>query len=362
MRKTIQWLLLALILLLPAGAVAASAGSANFTVTKADASSADVEERITVYKSTDNQRYLFLPAGWDGWPLRVWLNTKKETTLNGIPVASGDTASCLIPGTTVTVGYGGGKTYKLTILQENTLPSVFINTKSGSLKKIESHRGAEETGSIVINDSTGQQVTAQPLTQMRGHGNSSFTSFKKKSYQFKLEKKQNLFGMGKSKTWLLISSYRDRSFLRNVITSDLAAYAGLEYSPEMVHVNLYVNGEYRGLYLLSEKVQVSSSRVAIDDLSDQTQAVNDKELSTYPQVGKDNAVSTKRGSGRYYSIPKDPADITGGYLVELEWYSPPFARGGTAYRTKRDMYIYLKSPKYCTKAEYTYITGIAQSL
>ena len=72
--------------------------------------------------------------------------------------------------------------------------------------------------------------------------------------------------MGKSKTWLLISSARDHSFLRNVITSDLATYAGLAYSPEMVHVNLYINGEYRGLYLLSEKVQLSSSRVDIEDL------------------------------------------------------------------------------------------------
>ena len=187
MQKIILRLMLAaLLLLMPAAALGAASGTANFTVTQADAASSDVIESIQVFKSTDTQRYLYLPAGWDWSALKVWLNTKNGTTLNGVPVASGDVVTCLLPGTTVTVGYGNGKTYQLTVVQERSVGAVFMTTASGSLKKIEAKRGNSETGSVLIRDASGKVICEQPLTQVKGHGNSSFTTFKKKSYQFKL--------------------------------------------------------------------------------------------------------------------------------------------------------------------------------
>ena len=361
MRKICLWLTALLcLLLLPSGAMAAKEIWQTVTVTRAETDTPDAVERLAVY-SASGGKYLFLPGGWDTGSLRFWCSGTGALTLNDEAVTSGDVVSCLTPGASVKVGVGK-KSFTLKVLQGDQVGSVFMTTASGSLKKIEAKRGNEETGSIVINDENGSLLTAQALTQVRCHGNSSFTTFKKKSYQFKLESKKNLFGMGKAKTWLLISCYRDRSFLRNAITSDLASYAGLPYSPQMVHVSLYVNGEYRGLYLLSEKVQVNSARVDIDDLEKETEALNDQPLSDYDAVGRSQAVGTKLGSGRYYDIPNSPEDITGGYLFELEWYSVPWQRGGTAYRSKHNMFIYLKSPKYCSKSEYEYITGLAQSL
>ena len=169
----------------------------------------------------------------------------------------------------------------------------------------------------MIQDDTGTTVCSQDLTQVRCRGNSSFKYFLKKSYQFKLTTKSNLFGMGKSKTWLLIGNGRDRSQLRNYITSAMAEYVGLQYTPEMVYADLYMNGEYRGLYLLTEKIQVSSSRVDIADLGEATQALNDQPLSKYSRIGGKTSADVKNRHGKYYDIPNEPEDITGGYLMEV---------------------------------------------
>ena len=63
-------------------------------------------------------------------------------------------------------------------------------------------------------DADGTVYTKQKMEEMRIRGNGSAT-FVKKSYQIKLSKKANLYGMGKAKTWLLISNYKDWTNLRN---------------------------------------------------------------------------------------------------------------------------------------------------
>ena len=72
--------------------------------------------------------------------------------------------------------------------------------------------------------------------------------------------------MDKSKTWVLTSGYRDRTFIRNKIAYDLAIYVGIPYAIESRLVNVNMNGDYRGVFSLCEKVQISSSRLNIGDL------------------------------------------------------------------------------------------------
>lgn len=99
---------------------------------------------------------------------------------------------------------------------------------------------------------------------MKGRGNYSWSA-EKKPYALKFESKTDLLGMGKAKKWVLIANYWDKTMLRNYITLTLAAEMGLKYTTEVRFIDLYVNGIYRGNYLLTEKVEIGKERVDVDD-------------------------------------------------------------------------------------------------
>lgn len=105
------------------------------------------------------------------------------------------------------------------------------------------------------------------LEYIRGRGESTWEQAKK-PYKIKLEDKANLFGMGSSKNWALIANYFDGSFVRNRITYYLGEAIGLRYTPKLVPVEVVINGEYNGLYYLSETVRMETSRLGIDNLDD----------------------------------------------------------------------------------------------
>ena len=97
---------------------------------------------------------------------------------------------------------------------------------------------------------------------IKGRGNSSFV-MTKYGYKIKLAEKDSLLGMPKDKEWDLISNFRDRSLLRNYITYQLAGILGDEYFPKCEFIELYLNRQYLGIYLLVEHVKVSKNRVDI---------------------------------------------------------------------------------------------------
>lgn len=67
--------------------------------------------------------------------------------------------------------------------------------------------------------------------------------------------------MASHRTWVPLANHADPLLMRNRLTYDLAADFGLAYSPESRFVDLVVNGEYLGNYLLGEKIEVGTNRV-----------------------------------------------------------------------------------------------------
>ena len=108
-------------------------------------------------------------------------------------------------------------------------------------------------------------LTDVKLDYIRGRGNSTWQA-DKKPYKLKLDKSQDLLGMGKNKHWALLASRFDQSLLRNRLVSWLGTAMGLAYTPRMLPVELVINGEYCGSYLLAEQVRVDKTRVNIDEL------------------------------------------------------------------------------------------------
>ena len=111
-------------------------------------------------------------------------------------------------------------------------------------------------------------VDVHPIT-IRGRGNTSWDGIPKKSYKVEFQKKAPLLGMPENKDWVLIPNYSDKTLIKNYIAYRLSAELGVFYTPRCDFVELYLNGQYLGLYLLCEKIKEGKNRVRLpkDSLS-----------------------------------------------------------------------------------------------
>ena len=112
----------------------------------------------------------------------------------------------------------------------------------------------------------GAQNDLSETVLIRGRGNNTW-GYEKKSYKVKFPEKVNLFGLGSGKdnVWVLLANVCDQSLQRNHVSFELArSFDGIAFSPASLSVEVYLNGEYRGVYLLAEEIRDSKARVNID--------------------------------------------------------------------------------------------------
>ena len=105
---------------------------------------------------------------------------------------------------------------------------------------------------------------------IRIRGNST-QMYEKKPYRIKFEEKQQVLGLseGAHKSWVLLAEFNDPSLLRNLITYRFAnALSGISYATDCALVEVYLNGEYEGVYLLAEQTQVDETGVADPSVTD----------------------------------------------------------------------------------------------
>ena len=87
---------------------------------------------------------------------------------------------------------------------------------------------------------------------LRIRGNSSAMNLKN-SLDLKFEEKMKIPGVGKARRWVLYAPYIDKTMMRNVMGYELARKMGL-VAPITRFVEVYVNAEYLGIYVLSPKI------------------------------------------------------------------------------------------------------------
>ncbi len=101
--------------------------------------------------------------------------------------------------------------------------------------------------------------------QIRGRGNSSFLWYDKKPYRIKLDEKHKLLGLDKAKSWVLLANYRDVTDLMNTFVFELGQWMGLPFTNHTRYVELFINGDYKGVYQLTEQVQQNKNRVDVSE-------------------------------------------------------------------------------------------------
>lgn len=189
------------------------------------------------------------------------------------------------------------QSYRTTVQPSGTLPVLYINvynqdkTYNDEIIDINlAHKDYFEGEYwLDINDcewmedlgfkSVGSADEPLPL-EIKARGNYTRTHFCKKPFKIKLGKKQNLLGLtpDKSKHYALLAHADDSyGFLRNFTGFEVAKRIGLLWTPSQQPVELVVNGDYRGLYMLTESIRVGDGRIMIEELDD---LCDNKELAS----------------------------------------------------------------------------------
>lgn len=108
--------------------------------------------------------------------------------------------------------------------------------------------------------------------------------------------------MGANKHWVLLASAFDGTMLRNRIVGYMGRQLGLDFTPMYTPVDLVVNGQYRGSYLLAHQVRIGKTRVNIKELKPEDTAEPEVtggyllQYAPYGVEGEQNIFMTKRGS------------------------------------------------------------------
>mgnify|MGYP002855985092 CR=1 FL=1 len=145
------------------------------------------------------------------------------------------------------------------------VPTIYINTSDGlSITSKDYFKDA----TISIDGHDIFPSMEETPVQIKGRGNSSW-GWPKKPYRLKFETKQKPLGMTAGKSWVLLSNYQTGSLMSNAIGMKAANLMEASAANHIVPVDLYLNGEYRGSYNLTEKVGFANNSV---DLADETAA------------------------------------------------------------------------------------------
>ncbi|MCK9218036.1 MAG: CotH kinase family protein [Firmicutes bacterium] len=173
-----------------------------------------------------------------------------------------------------------------------------------------------------IENSNGSSYASKDLYDgfalIRGRGNTTWSAPKKPYNVWLIDEEgadnpSKLLGMPKHEEWALIANYYDKTMLRIPLAYNLGNWIGMDWTPRLYHVELYIDGIYNGLYCLCEKIERDKNRVNIAKIK-----------------------------GEEYN---DPELISGGYILEITPESRIDPEDSVFYVPKADRYFTIKYPK-----------------
>lgn len=305
----------------------------KYTVTYACDSKMGTLEGLTLQVVSEGRTAKAVTAkANDGYTFICWSDGSKNPTIEVSPEKDMNLVAYFSPNST-----------GLPVMSINTEGGVDILTKEYYINC-----------NITLFDTETGKSFANEIAEIKGRGNSTWEKFDKKPYKFKFDSKQNLFGLGKEKTWVLLADARDYSLLRNMLALDAGlTMSELEFTSEGQSVELYVNGQYRGVYYLCEQIQIKSNRVAVAEEDKKNPDQNPNTLGYLVEMdawvaeglGKLNSPSTIPERGitseediffkvtdglKYGYVVKDPEDaffkadgtldVDGAYLTYIQTY------------------------------------------
>lgn len=207
-----------------------------------------------------------------------------------------------------------------------TLPVLYINTEGHrDIVSKEEYLHAEwwlDNMGIEGYESIGS-ATAPLGMQIKGRGNATWKRNGKKPLRLKLDTKQEMLGMPSNRHWILLANAGYwQGMINDVLPFEIGRRMGMAWNPRQEPVEVVLNGQYIGLYFLTEKIRVDKSRVNI----------------------------TEQANGET-NLEK----VTGGWLLEIDNYLEPNQITVIDGRGKQIWFTY-HSPEELSDAQENYIT------
>jgi len=188
-----------------------------------------------------------------------------KLAVNGVDQQSGVTINDFKSPVTYTLTKANGttKNYVVKVVRYSGLPVFYLTTSAPVVSK-----DVYVTGnlSVDINDSPYPQTVTSIALQIKGRGNSTW-DMPKKPYRLKFGKKTAMLGFPASKNWVLLANYADKTLMRNAIAFEMGKQFGGDFTPSGRFVEVVMNGEYIGNYLLTQQVEVDPNRVNITSMA-----------------------------------------------------------------------------------------------
>lgn len=237
---------------------------------------------------------------------------------------------------------------------------------------VDTSKSNSASGNAVLLTADGSVDFSGTITEIKGRGNTTFEKFDKKPYQIKLDKKKELVdGAGKNKKWVLLANAADPTLIRNSLTFAAGDLLGLPNTCKFETIDFYYDGEYRGTYLLTEKVEVGDGRIEISETDDliedankDTPAYEDPVTETVSRLDVSQPVAADApGSVRYVKDLTEPEFPEGAshhaFLLEFE-FANRYPDELTGFITDRAQCMVTKTPEYLTLEQGKYIANYWQ--
>ncbi len=241
-------------------------------------------------------------------------------TVNDVIQVSGVTKNNFTNPVVYIVSTQGGlkKEYTVKLASFTGLPVIYITTEAPVVSKDDYVNGTMKIdGNLQYTDGL-----YNGNIQIKGRGNSTWLA-EKKPYKIKLGSKSTILGMPADKEWALLANYYDKSLMRNDVAFELSERLGLKWTPRRRFVEVFMNGEYEGNYLLTETVEVADNRLNI------------------------TVMDEKKGT-----------DTSGGFLVEND----AMRDGDYWFNTPRGLPFVMKTPDDVSTLQYNHIKDYVSNI
>lgn len=206
--------------------------------------------------------------------------------------------------------------FPLYVMKGENIGTVFYHSADSAnygREWIEVQKSNRGSGTAKVVNENGKVKYDGKISDIHVRGNTSMRD-PKKGYQIKLDKKTALVGDQKGKKWVLLSQYKDPLKISDMICKNIAAISGDTYAASAAMVNFYYDGQYRGVYQLSEKNEVNSNRIDINDMEDFYKEQDPDYGDTVTPKVEENAYGNRYKYQKGLEGPEEP----GGFLLEMD--------------------------------------------
>ena len=236
--------------------------------------------------------------------------------------------------------------------QGSALPSFYISLPTEQLDSIFNDRDKEVPAQALLISTENDTLFDDYLEHIETRGNTSFIAGPKKSFTIKLPKKQSWLGLDKSQHFVLLANAFDESHLRNAIAFDLAHNVGLP-APQYTYLSLYINEEYKGLYQMTNKIEVNKHTLNLTNLDKLNKQANPRPLKEYAHFRDSSDIQILQRKG--VLLENNPEDISGGYLLDISGSNWVYHKSISGFASEAGELIRIRSPKYASPEEVNYI-------